>query len=239
MQEKRRFLIVNGDDFGRSPGINSGVIRAREHGIVTSASLMVRWPAARQAAAYGRENPAFDLGLHVDLGEWAFSQGKWIPVYEVVAFEDLQMVESELGRQLERFRELIGRDPTHLDSHQNVHVRDPFAAMFQQIARQLNVPLRDNTTRVRYCGSFYGQTETGVPIPGAISVGGLTRILRSLPAGVTELSCHPAERTDIDSVYGHEREMELEVLCDRRVRTAIEREEIVLCSFQDVSRGGR
>jgi chitin disaccharide deacetylase len=52
------------------------------------------------------------------------------------------MVESELGRQLERFRELVGRDPTHLDSHQNVHMRDPFAAMFQQIARQLNVPLR-------------------------------------------------------------------------------------------------
>ena len=43
-----RSLIVNADDFGQSPGINSGVIRAYEEGILTSASLMVRWPAAQR-----------------------------------------------------------------------------------------------------------------------------------------------------------------------------------------------
>ena len=41
-----RSLIVNADDFGQSPGMNRGTIAARERGIVTSASLMVRWPAA-------------------------------------------------------------------------------------------------------------------------------------------------------------------------------------------------
>jgi len=38
----RRYLIVNADDFGQSPGVNRGIIQAHEHGIVTSASLMVR-----------------------------------------------------------------------------------------------------------------------------------------------------------------------------------------------------
>lgn len=51
-------LVVNADDFGRSPGVNRGVIRAHEHGIVTSATLMVRWPAAREAAEYARERTA-------------------------------------------------------------------------------------------------------------------------------------------------------------------------------------
>lgn len=51
-----RFLIVNADDFGQSPGVNRGIIEAHEHGIVTSASLMVRWPAATEAAAYGRQS---------------------------------------------------------------------------------------------------------------------------------------------------------------------------------------
>ena len=46
-----RSLIVNADDFGQSRGVNRGVIEAHERGIVTSASLMVRWPAAESADA--------------------------------------------------------------------------------------------------------------------------------------------------------------------------------------------
>ena len=49
-----RILIVNADDFGQSPGVNAGVIEAHERGIVTSASMMVCWPAAAGAADYAR-----------------------------------------------------------------------------------------------------------------------------------------------------------------------------------------
>jgi hypothetical protein len=63
-------LIVNADDFGLSGGVNAGIMAAHEHGIVTSASLMVRWPAARYAAGH----PRMSLGLHLDLGEWAFTR---------------------------------------------------------------------------------------------------------------------------------------------------------------------
>ncbi|PYS69828.1 MAG: hypothetical protein DMF73_14065 [Acidobacteria bacterium] len=59
----QRYLIVNADDFGQSPGINRGVIEAHENGIVTSASLMVRWPAAAEAAQYARGHP--DLSVTV------------------------------------------------------------------------------------------------------------------------------------------------------------------------------
>ena len=43
-------LIVNADDFGLCAGVNQGIIEAHERGIVTSASLMVRYPAAEAAA---------------------------------------------------------------------------------------------------------------------------------------------------------------------------------------------
>ena len=66
--DKRR-LIVTADDFDRSPSANRGIIAANEVGIVTSANLMVRWPAAAEAAAYARERPDLALGLHFDLGE--------------------------------------------------------------------------------------------------------------------------------------------------------------------------
>jgi predicted glycoside hydrolase/deacetylase ChbG (UPF0249 family) len=58
----RRVLIVNADDFGLSPGVNRSVVQAHERGIVTGASLMVRWPAATEATAYARANPGLSLG---------------------------------------------------------------------------------------------------------------------------------------------------------------------------------
>ena len=63
-----RWVIVNADDFGRSRGVNRGIVEAHERGIVTSASLMVRWAAAADAAAYARMRPELSVGLHVDLG---------------------------------------------------------------------------------------------------------------------------------------------------------------------------
>src|SRR5215469_1414329 len=95
-----RHLIVNADDFGQSRGVNRGIITAHEHGIVTSASLMVRWPAAAEAAAYARSHPALSLGLHFDLGEWICRNGTWLPLYEVVPGGDAAAVVSEIGRQL-------------------------------------------------------------------------------------------------------------------------------------------
>ena len=64
-----RQLIVNADDFGQSHSVNRGILAAHERGIVTSTSLMVRWPAAAKAAALGRTHPRLSLGLHVDLGD--------------------------------------------------------------------------------------------------------------------------------------------------------------------------
>ena len=75
-----RILIVNADDFGRSDAINRGVIRCHEDGIVTSASLMVRWPEAEGASVYARGS-SLSVVLHLDLGEWVYREGEWLSVY--------------------------------------------------------------------------------------------------------------------------------------------------------------
>jgi hopanoid biosynthesis associated protein HpnK len=62
-----RRLIVNADDFGRSPSINEAVVRAHRDGILTSASLMVNETAADEAARLARENPRLGVGLHLTL----------------------------------------------------------------------------------------------------------------------------------------------------------------------------
>jgi predicted glycoside hydrolase/deacetylase ChbG (UPF0249 family) len=65
-------LIANADDFGQSQSINLSVIERRDRGIVTSCSLMVRWPAAAAAANYSRKHPNLSAGVHVDIGEWTY-----------------------------------------------------------------------------------------------------------------------------------------------------------------------
>jgi predicted glycoside hydrolase/deacetylase ChbG (UPF0249 family) len=231
----QRFLIVNADDFGLSGGVNAGVIEAHERGIVTSASLMVRRPAAREAADYGRDDRDLSLGLHIDLGEWTLRDGEWMPVYEVVPRHDQDAVAGEVGKQLGAFRQLVGRDPTHLDSHQHVHDADPSATIMRALADHLGIPLRNHGNRVRFCGDLYGRAATGESMPHMISVENLFDILRGLQPGITELGCHPGKGNDVDSDYSEEREVEVEVLCDPRVRETIASEGIVLCNFADIA----
>jgi predicted glycoside hydrolase/deacetylase ChbG (UPF0249 family) len=233
-----RILIVNADDFGQSPGANAGVIEAHERGIVTSASMMVCWPAATEAADYARARPSLSIGLHLDLGQWTFAEGEWTADYERVPLSNPDEVEREVRRQLGLFRELVRRDPTHLDSHQHVHRDEPAESVMARLASELGVVLRDRSSRVRYCGEFYGQTGTGEPFPEGISLEHLVELIETLPAGITELACHPGSGLGADAVYGRERERELAALCDPRARAAIEREGIVLRSFAGIGKAG-
>ncbi|HUO86079.1 MAG TPA: ChbG/HpnK family deacetylase, partial [Thermoanaerobaculia bacterium] len=63
----RRRLIVNADDLGRTAGINEGIFTAHRDGIVSSATLMVAYPAAVEAATALADHPRLGVGLHVQL----------------------------------------------------------------------------------------------------------------------------------------------------------------------------
>jgi predicted glycoside hydrolase/deacetylase ChbG (UPF0249 family) len=236
----KKFLIVNADDFGRSAGINRGIIRAHEQGVVTSASLMVRWPAARQAGDYARAHPALSVGLHFDLGEWACRpNGEWLQLYRVANEDDSIAVLDQTARQLDAFRKLVGRDPTHIDSHQHMHMSGPARSILTEVSRQIGVPLRGCNRKVHYRGDFYGQNEEGWPLPEFISVEALIKIMGRLKPGWTELGCHPGLGRDLDSMYLSERATEVITLCDPRVRTAIAARKIELRSYHGLRRSRR
>ena len=228
-----RRLIVNADDFGRTAGINAGVMKAFEDGIVTSATLMVRYPDARAAADYARTRDDLSLGLHIDLGEWEYVDDGWRPRYQVVDTDDAAAVDKEVARQLGLFEEIAGRRPSHLDSHQHVHRSEPVRSIVVAAAERLGVPVRDATPHIRYRGDFYGQDGRGYPVPEAITPVALVGVLDGLPDGITELGCHPG-LGPVDDVYGSEREIETRTLCEPGIRAAIERLGIELCSFADV-----
>jgi chitin disaccharide deacetylase len=160
-----------------------------------------------------------------------YREGAWSPAYEVIPTEDPTAVAEEAARQLAAFRRLLGRDPTHLDSHQHVHLREPVLSILVEIAGELAVPLRHHDPRIRYCGDFYGQTGEGQPLPEGISVDGLIEILAALQPGVTELTCHPGLDDELQSTYRSKRVQEVRVLCDPRMRATVAASDIELCSF--------
>ena len=234
MNGSERRLVVNADDFGRTEGVNDGVIRAHVQGIVTSASLMVRWPASSGAAERAGVHSALGLGLHVDLAEWERVGAGWQARYEVVDAADEEAVGREIESQLDRFVELVGRSPTHLDSHQHVHRRKPVRRRLARLGRRLGVGVRQVTDHARYEGSFHGRDGDGSPLPHSISVHGLVEIIDGLPEGLTELACHPASTVGPElEGYGPERLTELETLCDPAVADAVRRGHVQLVSHAD------
>jgi chitin disaccharide deacetylase len=213
-----KYLIVNADDFGASPGINWGILEAHQCGILTSTSLLIDTPWSQEAASLARTAPDLSVGLHVHLRT---AEQDW----------DADSCHAEILRQWGCFARLVGRAPSHLDSHHNVH-RDPrLLPTFLTVARHYGVPLREHSS-ARYVSRFYGQWG-GQSHPEQISVEGLLRIVEAdVQDDVTELGCHPGYvDPDLRTGYATERAIELRTLCDPALRPALAEREILLVAF--------
>jgi predicted glycoside hydrolase/deacetylase ChbG (UPF0249 family) len=214
-----KYLIVNGDDFGASPGINRGIIEANRRGILTSASLLVDSLASAEAASLARSAPWLSVGLHVDLDRFSG--------------DDVAACQTELQSQFATFEALVGRSPSHIDSHHNVHRDVRLTPHFVAFAHQHGLPLREHSG-ARYVSSFYGQWAGETHLE-QINVQGLARILQAEVAdGVTELGCHPGYvDAALSSSYTVEREAELRTLCDPAAARILSWLRITLVSFGD------
>jgi predicted glycoside hydrolase/deacetylase ChbG (UPF0249 family) len=228
MSTPERRLVVNADDLGLTEGVTEGILHSARHGIVTSASLMVRAPGAEHAGRAVQALPGLSVGLHLDLAEWAHDGVEWRPLYEVVDTGDAAAVAAEISAQLDRFTRLVGRPPTHLDSHQHVHRSAPVQDLLVAAGARLGVPVRSCTDAITYRGDFYGQTGKGEPYRTAITVDALCAVIAGLPPGTTELGCHPGFSDHLDSVYALERDVEARVLCAPEVLQAVRAAGVVL-----------
>jgi predicted glycoside hydrolase/deacetylase ChbG (UPF0249 family) len=221
-----KYLIINGDDFGASRGINRAILELYELGVLTSTSLMIGMPATADAVRLAKDAAGLGVGLHVTLTE---EDGA-----ALLDFDDAARCSEAIEVQIDAFSAALDRLPTHLDAHQNVQ-RDPrLTAAFKRAASNYRLPLREHSP-VRYFSSFYGQWD-GVTHPEQIGIDNLLAMLKTeLRDGVTELSCHPGYAgADFASSYDGERELELQTLSDPRLREFVRDNAVKLISFGDV-----
>jgi predicted glycoside hydrolase/deacetylase ChbG (UPF0249 family) len=221
-----RHVIFNADDFGASAGLNRGIVECHAGGVLTSTSLLVLGAAATGAARLAAEHPRLAVGLHWDL------DGVRSPP---VPRTDPSAVRAELERQLALAVALLGREPTHLDSHHHVHREPGVETAAREIAARAGLPLRGCGT-VRYIGGFYAQWAAGIDEFEHVGVDALSAILRDeLGDGWTEIGCHPGYvEDDLRSSYRAGREAELATLTDPRVRAELDVLGVRLASFADV-----
>ncbi|HWQ32481.1 MAG TPA: polysaccharide deacetylase family protein [Blastocatellia bacterium] len=155
-----KVLIVHADDVGMSHSVNMATIEALKHGLVTSASIMVPCPWFPEIAAYAKEHPEIDFGLHLTLtSEW--KHYRWRPVAPIDKVPGLldaegfmwrserqtaakatpQEVETELRAQIERAL-AFGIRPTHLDTHMGtLYTRRDYFDVYTKLGKEYGIPV--------------------------------------------------------------------------------------------------
>jgi chitin disaccharide deacetylase len=151
-----RRLIVSGDDFGMSAGVNAGIITAHRHGILTNASLMVNGSACQQAVELAGETPTLSVGLHLVLVQgYATAAPASVPglvdaaglfrtnsvaaglrYFFVPALR--AQLEREICAQLEKYLAL-GLPLSHVDGHLNIHMHPSILAILLRVAPRYGI----------------------------------------------------------------------------------------------------
>ena len=238
MAGQAKILVVNADDFGLSQGINRGILSAHQNGILRSTSIMPNGSAFEDAVRIARETPELGVGIHLSLiGEKSVSpagelrgmvndEGLLPDSYPAFTRQLLSKrfnaghVRTEIRAQIELVL-TAGIDPTHIDSHQHLHMLPAVFDIVLDVAREYAIPVvriplhrgggtgrggtiarlvqalilpridRSRLRQVEAAGLRTADWFWGLEVSGKMDEASLMATLQSLGLGVNEVMCHP------------------------------------------------
>lgn len=168
-------LIVNGDDFGITHACNLAIIDCFHQGVMTSASIMTNMPYAQEAAKLWKENPELSVGLHLNLTVgYPLCQNIKTLIKDDGTFNkailkaneneiDVQEIRQECYAQMQKFIEITGQKPDHINSHHGIEAIPGGAQVLQQLAKDYDLPIRQ-LTHVKNPDTFEYITDYEIPI---------------------------------------------------------------------------
>jgi len=264
-----KLLIIHADDLAVAHAQDLASFEALNRGAVSSASIMVPCPWLTEVAEYAKAHPEADLGLHLTLtSEW--KTYKWGPIAprdqvpslldprgylfstaeEAVRHINPDEVEREVRAQVETALKM-GIRPTHLDSHMGTLFAKPaLMAVLANVAHEYQLPFLalkvpgmppDMYSALRPTDVVLDRVFTAAPpIKPEDWLNYYTRILQTLPSGVSELIVHLAYDDDemraitVDHPdYGSAwRQRDFNVMISPEFRQALQENHVVLVNWR-------
>ena len=232
-------LLVIADDFGIGPNTSRAILELAQRQVVTGSVLLVNSPyAADDVQKWRQAGRPMELGWHPNLT----LDGPILPAKRVPSLTrpdgtfwplgtflrrlfmgriHTDEIRLELRAQLQRFFELVGQPPTHVNSHQHVSIFHPVRqCLLDLVLEQRPVPYvrrvqepwsmlwqvrgaRKKRAFLNQFGRITGAQLAEHSVPGNDWVAGITdppwvrradffeNWLRIIPGQTVELSCHP------------------------------------------------
>jgi predicted glycoside hydrolase/deacetylase ChbG (UPF0249 family) len=150
-------LVVNADDFGQSPGISRGIVRAHREGVVTSTSVLGNCDDLPGVCAMLSEVPELGVGVHLTLVD-----GR--PVSDVTRVPtlvpnaggfvarprdffaawmrgrvDINEIEEEFDAQVTRMKS-AGLTIDHVNTHRHLGFLPAVGQAMEKVARRHGIP---------------------------------------------------------------------------------------------------
>lgn len=243
-------LIINADDFGLTNAVTYGIYEATVNGVVTSTTLMVNTSASELAANLIQEHPNLNVGLHFNLSLGKplsncpsltdkfnnFIKPNILGNDEKYNEEDIYL---ELTAQYNKFIKLVGRRPTHIDSHLYVH--EKFPKVFRQVIKfseDYKLPVRAFENKYFVKAIFEKNFKVLKGETFSTLIEKFKRLIsENINYEIVELMVHPGfidnELLNISS-YNQLRNLENQVLQSKEAKEFLKHNNIELISFNDI-----
>jgi len=257
-----RLLIINADDFGMCCAENEATIQTIRTGVATSCTIMAPCPWSLHAIQLLKAHPEIPFGVHLTaVSEHAcYRWGPLTPRHEVPSLVDeagyfyseariteflprasLAELETEFRAQIEAVL-ASGLRPTHLDSHCLVHTRrEDVFDMTVGLAREYGLALRVGNVRYMDRMEKWGLPTDDHPTLDSYRLEArdkpflYPKLLRELPAGLSEWAIHPAIGSAELQAIAPEwevRQADLDFFTSEPARDIIAEEGIILLSYR-------
>jgi chitin disaccharide deacetylase len=259
-----RLLIINADDFGMYPSVNTAVLQSIENGIAGSCSLMPPCPGARQALQLLQERPHIRFGIHLTL-VCDFASYRWQPMAaaekvpslldgngrmfspdakaQLLAQAQLDEVELELRSQIEAVL-ATGLTPTHLDWHcladggrEDIFDLGLTLADEYRLAARVWLERGRRAARQRNLPVVDHEFLDSFSLDVETKASRYRQLLHDLPAGLSEWAVHPGlgDAASREIDDGWRvRHTDLEFLSSSEAREAVRREGILIIGYRAI-----
>lgn len=220
-------LLIRVDDMGAAHAVNEACLETFKDGIAKSVEVMVPTPWFMEAVEMLKENPGFDVGIHLTLtSEW--KNVKWKPLTDAKSFVDengyffpmtghnenfppnssflesdwkIEEVEKELRAQIEMAKRNI-ENVTHLSAHMGVATSTPeLRALTQRLAEEYELDINLDALGAKRLGEV-GEYKQSQDTPAEERIQNFIQILEKLKPGIWLFVEHPAyDNSEMQAIH--------------------------------------